>query len=103
MRPGNSFMIQVPRDPHLNTGQPAASAATSSAVIAHGLPGGQVEQHHDFAPLVMTLNIQMITLLRLRPLGILEVLLDLFSIVTSIDFGIHRFTCFCEMLVECPC
>ena len=50
MRPGNSFMIQVPRDPHLNTGQPAASAATSSAVIAHGLPGGQVEQHHDFAP-----------------------------------------------------
>ena len=43
-------MIQVPRDPHLDTGQSAASAATSSAVIAHGLPGGQVEQHHDFGP-----------------------------------------------------
>ena len=50
MRPGNSFMVQVPRDPHLNTGQAAAFAATSSAVIAHGLPGGQVEQHHDFRP-----------------------------------------------------
>ena len=50
MRPGNSFMIQVPRDPHLASGQPAASAATSSAVIAHGLPDGQVEQHHDFRP-----------------------------------------------------
>ena len=64
---------------------------------------GKLNNIMTLPPLVMTLNIQMITLFRLRPLGILEVLLDLFSIVTSIDFSIHRFTCFCEMLVECPC
>ena len=50
MRPGHSFVIQVPRDPQLATGQPEAAAVTSSSVIAHGLPAGQVEQHHAHGP-----------------------------------------------------
>ena len=47
MRPGHSFMIQVPRDPQLDTGQPVAATATSSAVVAHGLPGGPTESFHE--------------------------------------------------------
>ena len=50
MRPGHSFMIQVPRDPQLAIGQSAAASTTQAAVIAHGLPGGQVEQHHNHGP-----------------------------------------------------
>eukprot|EP00435_Cladocopium_sp_Y103_P072911 s31_g41.t1 len=46
MRPGHSFMIQIPRDPTLETGQPMAAASTDASVAAHAFPGGQGDNHH---------------------------------------------------------
>jgi len=45
MRPGHSFMIQVPHDPNLDSTSNNAAVATSSSVAAHGLPTGGAEDH----------------------------------------------------------
>ena len=50
MRPGHSFMIQVPRDPNLEVGNSQAASATHASVQAIGLPGGTIEQHFDHGP-----------------------------------------------------
>ena len=45
MRPGHSFMIQVPHDPNLDSVPTNAAAETGSSVASHGLPTDGAEDH----------------------------------------------------------
>lgn len=47
MRPGHSFMVQIPRDPNLDNPSLNAADETESSVAAHGLPSGSMEDHFD--------------------------------------------------------
>eukprot|EP00435_Cladocopium_sp_Y103_P003270 s5032_g1.t1 len=46
MRPGHSFMVNIPRDPALEAGQPAAAASTNDSVASHAFPSGSGDNHH---------------------------------------------------------
>ena len=50
MRPGNSFMIQIPRDPQLEVGNSQAASSTQAAVQVLSMPGGTNEDHFDAGP-----------------------------------------------------
>ena len=50
MRPGNSFMIQVPNDPNIEVGGSQAASGTQAAVQAFGMPDGSAETYFDPAP-----------------------------------------------------
>ena len=50
MRPGNSFMIQVPHDPNIEIGNTQAASSTLASADTHGMPGGTVQQHFDTGP-----------------------------------------------------
>ena len=50
MRPGNSFMIQVPNDPSLTADNSQAASSTQTSVQVFGMPNGVGETHFDTGP-----------------------------------------------------
>ena len=50
MRPGHSFMIQIPHDPSLESASAHAGELTQVSAAVHGLPGGTGDEHFDTGP-----------------------------------------------------